>query len=118
MIWIAAIVIGAIFLVGGAFRLNENKKRGGDTRIYALITYIGFALVVVCTLRTISPYLTFLPEEYETIIILGIDVAALMAGGEWFLKPEFESGKKKDNHLSEYRDRQNSYRPKNKKKKK
>ena len=31
MIWIAAIVIGAIFLVGGAFRLNENKKRGGDT---------------------------------------------------------------------------------------
>ena len=60
--------------------------------------------MVVCTLRTISPYLTFLPEEYETIIILGIDVAALMAGGEWFLKPEFESGKKKDNHLSEYRD--------------
>ena len=116
MVWIVAIIIGVICLLGGAFRLNENKKNGGETRLYAVLTYVGLVLVVVCRLQLISPYLTFLPDQYRTIIVLAIDIGVLMGGGEMILMPEMDR-KKKDNHLAEYRDRQNSYKPKKKKKK-
>ena len=120
MMLIAGVIVGAMFLMGGAYRLMENKKTGGGTRMYALITYAGLAAVVVCTMELLKPLLTFIPQEYLTLFVFAIDIAVLILGGDTILKPEFEDGggKKKDNHLSEYRDRQNSYRPKNKKKKK
>nr|WP_296265518.1 hypothetical protein [uncultured Merdimonas sp.] len=120
MMLIAGVVLGAVFLLGGAFRLQESKKKGEGTRLYALITYAGLAAMVVSTMELIKPFLTFIPDDYRTLFVFAIDIAVLILGGDTILKPEFEDGggKKRDNHLSEYRDRQNSYRPKNKKRRK
>lgn len=113
---IAAIAVGAIVFLIGYLKLQQNKKIGGPTRLYALIAYAGLALAVVVTMQMIEPFLTFIAAETRSVVVLGTDIAIFMIGAELLLKPEFEREKPKNN-LSEYRDKQNSYRPKNKKKK-
>ena len=92
MMLIAGVIVGAMFLMGGAYRLMENKKTGGGTRMYALITYAGLAAVVVCTMELLKPFLTFIPQEYLTLFVFAIDIAVLILGGDTILKPEFEDG--------------------------
>ena len=86
MMLIAGVIVGAMFLMGGAYRLMENKKTGGGTRMYALITYAGLAAVVVCTMELLKPFLTFIPQEYLTLFVFAIDIAVLILGGDTNLK--------------------------------
>lgn len=88
--------------MGGAYRLMENKKTGGGTRMYALITYAGLAAVVVCTMELLKPFLTFIPQEYLTLFVFCHRYRGADPGRGHDPEAEFEDGggKKKDNHLS------------------
>lgn len=114
---IAAIAVGAIVFLIGYLKLQQNKKIGGPTRLFALVAYAGMALAVVVTMQMVEPMLMFLAPETRSLVVLGTDIAIFMIGAELLIKPEFDR-KEEKNNLSEYRDKQNSYRPKNKKKKK
>lgn len=93
ILWIL-VFAGILILVLGIYFLVKNYKHGKYSKGYGLLSYVGFAMVLLGVILLMEPIFTSLPGNFSRTGPWGIAMCTSIIAGKLLLKPTFLKNKK------------------------
>jgi uncharacterized protein (DUF983 family) len=89
------VFVGTLIFVSGLYLLVKNYKNGKDIKGYGLLTYTGFAMMLLGVILLMEPVFTSLPGNFPKTVPLVIAISASIIASKLLLEPTFFRNKVK-----------------------